>query len=209
MPENFAVRITTTTENVKRIMGAWSKVCDKLLAYEHIETGKIHSHLLIMGCTQTSENLKNLARANGVSLSGNGQWTFKTGYKDKHSKTRVPLTENTMAKYITYMSKGRYDAYYNKGFEVEYLNEKKSEWEAPNPNKSKDAVVYEEFAKIMSVDQNDDLTYSQVCGMARKYAIDRHGAIVNQVAMKEAAMLARTYCWRYDISIPWDKIRQY
>lgn len=208
MPENFAVRLTADRARIVKVLCEWSKVCDKVLAYEHSETGKIHSHLLLVGCVQSTENLRNLSRKSGLSLSGNGEWSFKTSYKDKSSKRVIPVNENTWPKYITYMSKGRYDAYYNKGFEETCLAELKAAWVPPDPNKSKDAVIFEDFAKVMNVDKQD-YTYAQVWAMARTWSINRHGVIVNAKSLTEARMLANTYCWREEITIPWDKIKTY
>lgn len=205
---NFAVRITAPRDKLIPVLGAWSSKCERILAYEHVETGKIHSHLLIMGCSQSTENLKNIARQNGLSLKGNGEWSFKTGYTDKVGKVKIELTENTKDKYVTYMSKGMYEPYYNKGYETKYLEDMKKEWVSPDPNKSKDAIVFEGFAKIMSAGGVDrDLTFAQVAGMARNYSFGRNNGIVNTQALKEAKMICLTYCYREQITIPWDKLK--
>lgn len=204
MPSNFAVRIHASSELVKKSLALWASVCDKILAYEHNEANRVHTHLLVLGCVRTAENLKDLCRSVGLSLKGNSEWSFKSGYIDKVSKKKVELTEHTMDKYVVYMSKGKHDPYYNKGFEVAYVNARRAEWVAPDPTKSKDSYIYDEFAKVMGV---QDLTWDQVVRQSRAYAIRRHGMIVSAVALKEAKMLALTYCYRWEIDINWDKIK--
>lgn len=204
MPSNFAIRIHAPSEQIKKSLGLWSSVCEKILAYEHDSQNRVHTHLLVLGCQRTSENLKDMCRSVGLSLKGNGEWSFKNGYTDKASKKKVELTEHTMDRYVVYMSKGKYDPYYNKGFDPEYVNRMRAEWVAPDPNKSRDSVIYDDFAKVMGV---QELTWDQVARMARNYSINRHGKIVSAVALKEAKMLALTYCYRWEITINWDKIK--
>lgn len=57
-------------------------------------------------------------------------------------KKGTPMDENSIHKYITYMSKGIYDPFVNKGFDKDYLDARKAMWvgDTPDQEGSKDPV---------------------------------------------------------------------
>jgi len=115
-------RITRAYTDIVCVFSDWTKVSDKVLVYEHPagisrrtkKHQKKHCHVLIEGCTIGIEALKK--RVKFAKLRGNEDWSFSL--KDYTGPER----------YISYMTKGKYEPSYNKGYEPHTLEQLKSIW---------------------------------------------------------------------------------
>lgn len=117
MPYDFAVRITKPYEHMSRVISRWLLECDKMVVYQHEgeRTGKVHIHLAIEGSRVCREQLRNIANDMLVHpLKGQGDWSFKEWDRGD--------------KYIVYMTKGKHDPSFNKGFEEVYLSKCKGQY---------------------------------------------------------------------------------
>lgn len=118
MPYDFAVRITRSYEEVARVISRWALECDKMVVYQHEgeRTGKVHIHLGIEGSRICREQLRNIANTILINpCKGQGDWSFKVWDKEE--------------RYIVYMSKGKHNPSYNKGYDEVYLSGLKSKYE--------------------------------------------------------------------------------
>lgn len=83
-----------------------------------------HFHALIQNGKKTDETFRNaLKKEFGVSGT---QFGVSNNYKKG-----MKMTELTIDKYVTYMTKGIHEPFYNKGFDEGYLTEKKLQWVEP------------------------------------------------------------------------------
>jgi len=119
-------RITRSYAELVRVFSNWTEVSDQVLVYEHPpgisrHTGKMqkeHCHVLIQGCKIGEEGIKKRIKSI-IRLHGNGDWCW--------SKSKYEGRE----KYITYMSKGKYQPKYNKGYETSELEQLRGKWIEP------------------------------------------------------------------------------
>lgn len=114
----LAVRISKSYTDIKSILETWKPYCNQIIAYEHNEdANRIHIHLLIIAPTLCVRSMKNKS---GLQNGGNALWSFKWA------------KEEGFQKYITYMTKGKYEPVYTDGTKIEYTKEQldimKSQW---------------------------------------------------------------------------------
>lgn len=127
---NYAIRIRRSYNDLERFSEYLNKVASKWVIYEHPEQGNVHIHGLLLGCSATTDTLKNqVKKALNVTSFDKTQWSFKTEFKDNGIITKV--TEETSPKFITYMSKGKYAPKGFKDYTLEYLQERASAWVTP------------------------------------------------------------------------------
>lgn len=124
---NYAVRLRASYEALATTVADWATRSGKVLCYEHPEENNVHCHFLLYGVYDSVDTLKRDMRTHGIDLKGAGQLSFKTSFKLKDG-TKVDINDETLPKYITYMSKGKYDPKYNKGYDSEYLQSCKEKW---------------------------------------------------------------------------------
>lgn len=185
---NYAVRITRSYELCKHIVAAWALRCDKILAYEHVGTvtEKVHIHLIIVGSSVSSEQLKNIAKPlGGATLKGNADWSFKTKDAKYGEVTDSP-------RYISYMSKGEYDPKYNKGYSDAELAEAKSAY-VPMGKMSARLREYLEFEKQMNIKHPALSTTSVLMGQTLVYPAFQ---VIKDEAFKCAFAKSQLLCYQ-------------
>jgi len=129
----------------------------------------------------------------GVPVKGSGQLSFKATYKDKVTGRKVDITDETIPKYITYMSKGKYDPKYNKAFTDENIGYYKSLWidlarEPPS------YLIYKEFTR-----KHPDLhSKSDVLHAAHAYCMIKYKSHTRQ-CRNEMSTLIDDYCYYHGI----------
>ena len=170
---NYAIRFTEPYQTLATTVSDWALKSDKVLCYEHTgsKTDKVHCHLLLFGCDVSTDQLKNLAKAHGLAGKGNAYWSFKTSYKDKSSGAKFPITEETVKKYVCYMSKGVFDPKYNKGYTSDDLKECKGAWRPPAVQYGTDYTMYKDFEDYYwSTTTNEREIYWEHCGKDERAA---------------------------------------
>lgn len=206
---NFAVRITLPFSDVSGAVRSWAMKADKLLCYEHTDTDTLHCHLLMLNTSVDAEALKVIAKKVGVDGKGNQFWSFKT-----KSKRTGPVSELTAGRYITYMSKGRFDPKYVKDFDQEYLLDMKAAWEDNAEPISKEQELYDEFEGVVidyCREHPQDVrtgTYilhwskaDVLVALARRHAFAKAARIWNVRTASMAKSFFLTYCMREEIRI--------
>jgi len=202
MPHDYFVRVTYSYDKIASMVSLWSCRSEKLVVYEHVgeKTEKIHCHILILGCNIHKKQLRNLG-STCVSLKGNELCSFKEC--DQHWKTAC-----------VYMTKGKLDPKYLKGFSQDEAEKWKSEFvEPPHSEKvSSREKLYNEFFQVLpDFDEVPASSRSEVYWKfnylkpyARRYAFQRNSYLWTPKAANDYKMLLMTYCFRYDIPIPKD-----
>lgn len=212
-PAGLAVRITLPFSDLSGTVRAWALKADKLLCYEHVgeKTSKPHCHLLLLGVACNKERLKQVAKESGLAGGGNEFWSFKTAKQEAE-------------RYIVYMSKGKFDAVYNKGYEPDYLQMCKDAWEKGEAEPSREEKLFRDFEErviwpfvrehIVDVPASQWPSWTDgttivknaelVQHLARSWAFGHHKRIWSVRIATDAKMVFLTYCMRYDIEIPKD-----
>lgn len=120
---NYAVRITRPYVQVASWVSRVAMVCEKMVVYEHSKNvSRVHIHAHLWGCADTDDTLKNwLSQTLNVKVN-KSDISFKQIYKPKGSTQSRPIDDGN----ISYMSKGKYDPVYNKGYSQEEIAELKA-----------------------------------------------------------------------------------
>lgn len=96
-----------------------------------------HVHALVAGGTVIDDSIRNaikkfIPRLKEIKQSFAVSNTFERGTK---------MNEDNIGKYVTYMSKGKYDPVYNDGFESDWVDVKKHEWKEPTSLRVGDLTI--------------------------------------------------------------------
>lgn len=210
MATNYAIRVTRAYQDVEPAVVACALLADKVLAYEHVGTAteKVHIHLLLIGVRCDKKTLqKKMNERLKHKLIGNGDWSFKT--KDKNYGD----VEDSV-KYITYMTKGKHDAKYNKGYTDEELATAKALWVEPVRQKSKWSKWFAEFELMISPDLpktplvlpglNQKETYpgyDEVRRKATAFIFEKTGEL-RKHNRSDAKDMVITYCYKHKVATP-------
>ncbi len=120
MPDYFC-RVTCSTDKLRPV---FEKLSNHTIAYEHNEDSlNVHTHFFIKDMKESTDTLKNWIRKLVGPFKAT-EWSFKTKYKPHKEAQEVPVTDGC----ITYMSKGKLEPSYNRGFKPEYVEEYKLKW---------------------------------------------------------------------------------
>lgn len=112
---DIAFRITNPYIELVSFITKLEEVSNKLIVYEH-DASRTHIHGLVLGCKITTDTMKNwIKKCLNVKTYVKTDWSFKTA-------------DDGYDKYITYMSKGKFDCKHNKGFEDEYIDQCRKSW---------------------------------------------------------------------------------
>lgn len=141
----WACRVTRTFSDMSEVIDRMSEKSKLLVVYAHNEEcERPHIHFLIDTDVST-DTIKNwIKKCLNVTTFNKMDWSFKSTYGDD-----VPVDNG----YVTYMSKGKYDPLYVKGFTDSEIKELKTRWVAKQP---KQRMVQSKLKK------DKDLTYSDI-----------------------------------------------
>lgn len=199
---NYAVRITRTYADVQQWVGRVAMVSEKVVVYEHSENvSRIHIHAHIWGCAATDDTLKNwLSEALNVKVK-KYDIAFKTQYKPRGTTQSKPIDDGN----ISYMSKGKYDPLYVKGYTDEEINGfKKLGFDKKEDLRSKgktgDEALYNEFCNFILYEccnEEGHITFKQLKKDAMSFCDREIGIIMNSNYMNKYNMLIRTFDFRH------------
>jgi len=208
MPSYF-VRITHAYAIAAPIIYAWSLRCDSMLVYEHSQAtgtakGQTHIHIIIVNTNVDKKQLRNIATATGVPSKGNENMSFKA-----YDGSNKP---------ITYMSKGKIDPVYSKGYDGSAVEAAKAEWVEPSEYVKENPwqKLYEEYAiyaptpRKIQYDEwlrSDEVfpTYDNFTPMVAHAKTWLSKKLNNTWCPQYGNMLkclVYTYCWRNGVTIP-------
>lgn len=181
---NYALRLTFGYNELEAFYKKTTDVCSKVIVYEHIDTKRLHCHALLQDCTVSTDTLKNwIKKALGVTKVIPDNWSFKTA--------------DLNIKYITYMSKGKFDAKLVKGFSPEEIQEYKAAWVPPtNDGTLKQFIKIQEKPEVARkrqadlVDEmvgmlNDNSSTMDIIEVIRKVVIIKHQTICGRYKVRD------------------------
>lgn len=117
---DYFCRIRVPYEKFSPVASLMSEKCERLIIYEHNDDpNNIHIHFYIQACQVSTDTLKNYCKRHGITGGKKGSnWSFK-------------LARDTGC--IKYMTKGKYEPKFVKGFTDDEVAEHKSLWEDREP----------------------------------------------------------------------------
>jgi len=179
---HYAVRITHSYEDCARAIGVWALRCDKIIVYEHQgdKTNKVHIHAALYNTNIDKKQLRNVAAETGLPCKGNENMAFT-----KRDWDLDPI-------YITYMTKGKHDPKYNKGYSSEEVLTFRNNWKEPTlyqKKDPKDLIMFQEW-------ECNYTDFYQVQKSAKEYINIRIMPVWNAYAINQYKMLMRTYLYQ-------------
>lgn len=125
---NLFCRIRVPYDQFRPVAERLAHKCDKMIIYEHNERPtNIHIHFYIQACQVSTDTIKNYCKKCGISGGPQGAgWSFKS---------------DADAGCITYMTKGKLEPVYVKGFTQTETDEYKDRWVDRTPETSKSNKV--------------------------------------------------------------------
>lgn len=178
--------------------------CEKAIFYEHSDNvSRVHCHGILWGCNVSDDTFKNWIKETlGLTPVAN-EWSFKQTYGKGKNKQRIDDG------YIAYMSKGKYDPIYLRGYSLDVVAEMKSKgFDGKDDYKeSPDVIFFNEFDKWMSspdhAPRNESVAhdFEWLKRWSFSYCITKHKVFNVQCGMKHK-MCVMTYAWNHHISIP-------
>jgi len=203
----YAIRITRTAKELEGLWERLDKGALRIIAYEHLDGARPHIHIYAEGVTVSTDTLKNwIKRALSVQTFDKKDWSFKVADGD--------------LKIITYMSKGKYDPAYNKGFELEQVAKLKGTWldyagllrtsptKLVQPKLNVPALIDEIERRYMEIDRHtEDLDRIMTCiiDIAKKVVYKENKAIVGRHKFRD---FVDTVFARVCPDYPWQKCQK-
>lgn len=132
-PESYAVRIRRSAEELSGVFLKLMSVCSKVVVYEHPDENNIHCHMLLMECTVSTDSLKNYIKKI-IGQVERQDWSFKSGAN---------------MEFISYMSKGKYDAKYVYGVSDTELSDYKAKGYDVKDKRNNNGMVKLEDGKLV------------------------------------------------------------
>lgn len=160
---DYFIRVRMTWLQIQAACELISTKVDRMVVYEHVPEGNednTHVHMYLTDTQVSTDTLKNYIKRSVTSeipkVKGNEFWSFKTEYTPFGQTINLPIDE----KCITYMSKGKLDPVYVKGFTQDEINVYRDQWDptikaAPSKKQSKLMYVVKETHKESKLRQNE------------------------------------------------------
>lgn len=197
---NYAVRVRMSYETLATTCADWSLKSEKMLCYQHDDKKEnIHCHFLLVGVYDSTDTLKRLLKTHGL-LPKASDWSFKSKFKLKDG-TVVDITDETIPQYITYMSKGKYEPSYNKGYDTEFLDLCKSKW----VTYTRDPVYLQDYYEFIDyvnrrekvfhlIRESSPLCVATVHVYSCEWVKQKYKGFIPHVARKQIKDLKDNYC---------------
>jgi len=121
----LAIRITLPYDRLVQTFSQIKDASQRVIVYQHDAT-RVHVHALIVGCTVSTDTLKNWIMREINGKMTRDSWSFKTAQNEE---------------FITYMSKGSLTPVFVSGYQPEAIEAFRSKW-VQQPPKVKSLVQY-------------------------------------------------------------------
>jgi len=156
----YAVRLTcsynalwdTEGDELESFIQYCNERFDDVIIYEHVGTvnENVHCHLLLRGDSQSpsTDAIRKSLPFKHLNL-GSREHSFKSKFKDKRTNVVFQMTDESVPKYITYMSKGCIAPEYvmSEKWDLKTCLKLAEEWKAPP--QSKTAVKVAAFERYL------------------------------------------------------------
>lgn len=185
----LALRVTRSYACLKPFFEKLSGYCDKLVAYQHDESSRVHVHALVVNCKPSTDTLKNWIR----SCTGKVEktdWSF--------------VTKDVNDKFITYMSKGKLAPSCCYGFDNDQILAYQAAWEdRPKLKQQRLTFVVKETTEQRKMRQED-----MIAEIVKRYQSLDHPRPKEliQIIYKVVAIENRNVIGRYKIRDYYDTV---
>lgn len=125
---DYAVRLTRSYTDTRQVIEKFCEVSEKVLVYQHdsdTSVSRTHIHCYLCKVSVGTDTLKNYVKK-VLGVVTPDEWSFKTTYNKKRNKVDDG--------FVTYMSKGKLDPVYNKGFDPIDIMRLTQAWVEPSAN---------------------------------------------------------------------------
>lgn len=178
----YAIRLTFPYDRLIKTFSKIQEVTNRLAVYQHDDASRVHVHALLVGCTVSTDTLKNwiMKEVNGKVERSN--WGFKQAPNES---------------FITYMTKGKYEPKLVKGYTPEEIDEFKSKWvDRPQTDKGK-LIQYRLKIENPHEQKKRQQDMIQEIGLRYKASTNQTGseliAIIRQVVVVENKTILGRY----------------
>lgn len=206
---NYAPRITYPYEKLAPWISRVALVSERTIWYEHSDDqNNIHCHAIIMGLSKTIKTIKDWLKEMLQETPTGNQWMFPQTYKDKETGESRPVDDE----FVKYMTKGKYDPKYNKGYSPEFVAEQKAKGFDGKAKKgaqrvSKSIQCYNEFVDWLNDKDNHktkpvDLQNEESIRSAAYRFIMGTGVVPMNHEFQLMRGLVIKYCWDYQLPLP-------
>lgn len=145
---------------------------EKLIIYRHPkeEAERDHIHGLCVNTTLSEKVFREWCNRKLKLEKSNKSYSVGTTFGKN-----IKISDLTYTTYITYMSKGKYDPLFNKGFSDEDINELKHQWKEP---KEKNTVIQPEPIALKKkktqyeIGQEAEIRYLEIPGYDERDDVD-------------------------------------
>lgn len=201
---NYAPRLSFSYEALAPWISRVSMAAEKVIFYEHSrDPNNVHVHGLIIGFRKDKTTLKNWCKETLRLKPLKTQWTFP-----EQQKNGDPLDVN----FIQYMTQGKYDPKFNKGFTAEEIAEQKAKGYAgkgTDEKPDKNTLYWHGFDKWMAGECESELflamnltaQFERVRKLSYMYMMDHVMLPMPHDIARHKACVMRT-CHDYEIPVP-------
>lgn len=184
---------------------------DRMIVYEHEVEGNDdneHVHMYLVGTQVSTDTLKNYIRKFTNPGKGNGAWSFKTEYTPYGGTQALPVDSGC----ITYMSEGRLQPVFNKGFDQDEIIRLTNAYDPTIIENAKQKKQYQ--SKLMYVvketHKESKLRQNQMVDeiIKRLKETDDYSERAILLMIREVVIIEQnTICGRYKIRDYYDTVR--
>jgi len=187
---DYAIRIARSNRDISGVYDMYKGVCEVLVVYEHPNNSREgeHLHMIMIGSTKGSDTLKNyLKKLYGEFRAQD--WSFKTTFK--RDGEVLPVSK----KFISYMSKGKYDPVYMYGVSADEISVYKAQGYDKNairleggklikPIKEVVKKTKRELIELMVANIDPDATITDVVKGVRQVLV-KHNEVIGSYKVLE------------------------
>jgi len=141
---HYAIRISREYIDISGTINKMSELSEMSVWYEHPadeDVSRTHVHGLLMSSSINTDSVKNwIKKELNLKTFDRSDWVFSTTYTSK--KIKYSITMESYPKYITYMTKGIFQPKFNKGFDPEFLEQRRLLWVEPSMNDKYEKIGY-------------------------------------------------------------------
>lgn len=207
---NYATRLSFPYSRLAAWVSRVAMASEKVIFYEHAgDPNNVHVHGLIVGFRKDKTTLKNWCKEALGMTPARTQWSFP-----ERTKEGEPLTDG----FISYMSKGKYDPSYSKGYtadEIQQWKAKGYDGKRKNDEKpDKNLAYYNAFEKWVGGEVEDLLARASESARTEGKGIFDYVRRLSYRFMMEQVMLPMPHdiarhkacvmrmCYTYEIPVP-------
>lgn len=188
---------------------------DALVVYEHEPHGNednVHVHMYLVGTRVSTDTLKNYIKKCGMipkrsseALKGNAFWSFKTEYTPYGDTQTFPVDTGC----ISYMSEGKLEPKYVKGFTSDEIEMYRDKWDPTIvETRRKEKIQSKLMYVVKETHKESKLRQNQMVDEIVKRLKDDSSDNAILLAIRQVVIIEQnTICGRYKIRDYYDTVK--